>query len=427
MVGSRLPTAPGFNAGYSRIPTAVGNSGMPGVIGGPPVMMGPGPILGTSMAPGPAFAASPMTPFAPGHTGPISLPTATGMSLQGGTALASARPFVVEQEALGGGMGKQWQYVGEGRGGFEKKQEYAYVGMGQGSFNREVVTKYYGWRLRNRCFACMLVAPLLALTYAVVVWIYPDSLGSSSGSPVQSKECAWAQHPGVFSGGYAGVDTTSSLKDAMHQCLLLGSDACKAVTCDSAGKCSMRGSASLSPSPSGEITYVPPIDCFEAANTTSAPEQPATSSGTTVPLGPPAATAATAPTTTTSGATAAPATTPRYACGDDVRSGKSTDTVERAWCCKELKVGCPTTTTQATSTATVTPFDCQADGRMWQTGWSEGKKDWCCRHTGKGCPVTTTPVKFECKAHHNWERAWSDSKKAWCCEHKKFGCPKEDK
>jgi hypothetical protein len=80
----------------------------------------------------------------------------------------------------------------------------------------------------------------------------------------ESKACTWTwtEHPGKYSGGYAGgVSTKFDLNGAKEKCTELGTTTCAAVTCGSDGICTVRGSPSLHLSPSGEITYVPSNKC----------------------------------------------------------------------------------------------------------------------------------------------------------------------
>jgi len=46
-----------------------------------------------------------------------------------------------------GAVRTEWQYVGEGKGGFNQVQRFNYVGEGRGRYNKESTTEYHGWRL----------------------------------------------------------------------------------------------------------------------------------------------------------------------------------------------------------------------------------------------------------------------------------------
>lgn len=46
-----------------------------------------------------------------------------------------------------GAVRTEWQYVGEGKGGFNQVQRFNYVGEGRGRYHKESSTEYHGWRL----------------------------------------------------------------------------------------------------------------------------------------------------------------------------------------------------------------------------------------------------------------------------------------
>lgn len=56
---------------------------------------------------------------------------------------------------------------------------------------------------------------------------------------------------------------------------------------------------------------------------------------------------------------------------------------DRAWCCENRRVGCPTT--WPTTTVLGQDYDCQDDFVHWRSSWSDNKKDWCCYKYGRGC------------------------------------------
>ena len=75
--------------------------------------------------------------------------------------------------------------------------------------------------------------------------------------------CEWATHANKFSGGYAGGHSTtySAISDAKAKCIELGVNVCKAITC-AGTRCTVRASASLGYSPTGETSYVPNAACY---------------------------------------------------------------------------------------------------------------------------------------------------------------------
>lgn len=78
-------------------------------------------------------------------------------------------------EADGAVKSVNWQFVGEGNGGYTKGAAYNYVGEGAGSYVQEEVEEFYGWRLRPCCFCVMaslglsLFVGLLVVGHSVLV------------------------------------------------------------------------------------------------------------------------------------------------------------------------------------------------------------------------------------------------------------------
>jgi len=75
-------------------------------------------------------------------------------------------------EAEGAVSSVNWQYVGVGKGNFEKQQQYSYVGDGQGSYEQEEIVTYYGWKIRPCCVGVI----LCSLIAGALVWCFRDSL-----------------------------------------------------------------------------------------------------------------------------------------------------------------------------------------------------------------------------------------------------------
>ena len=77
--------------------------------------------------------------------------------------------------------------------------------------------------------------------------------------------CTWSQADNKFRGSYAGGDSRSfTLADAKQACIDKGSGVCTGVTCASGGSCTLRASADLGDSTTGETTYSPNSACFES-------------------------------------------------------------------------------------------------------------------------------------------------------------------
>eukprot|EP00931_Biecheleriopsis_adriatica_P049494 TRINITY_DN28632_c0_g2_i1.p1 TRINITY_DN28632_c0_g2~~TRINITY_DN28632_c0_g2_i1.p1 ORF type:complete len:1374 (+),score=206.60 TRINITY_DN28632_c0_g2_i1:2-4123(+) len=105
----------------------------------------------------------------------------------------------------------------------------------------------------------------------------------TTGSTNLRGECDWEVHPRTYSGGYAGGVSTlyPDIESAKAQCQVWSSDVCKAVTCRTSGECTVRRSASLAFSPSGETTYLRPADCIETTTAVTTTTTVTTAAATT--------------------------------------------------------------------------------------------------------------------------------------------------
>mmetsp|Transcript_43627 Transcript_43627/g.124424 ORF Transcript_43627/g.124424 Transcript_43627/m.124424 type:complete len:253 (-) Transcript_43627:34-792(-) len=81
-------------------------------------------------------------------------------------------------EAEGAMTNSNWVYVGEGRGAYATVQQYNFVGQGAGSFDQEVVTTFYGWKLKRCCIAVLALLLLPALVYLLMMLV-PGGGGTS--------------------------------------------------------------------------------------------------------------------------------------------------------------------------------------------------------------------------------------------------------
>jgi len=72
------------------------------------------------------------------------------------------------------------------------------------------------------------------------------------------QECKWKKHPGKYARGFAkGAESEfGPLAQMKARCLSMGWK-CRAVTCKTDGNCRTSGTSTMSPSHSGETTYVP--------------------------------------------------------------------------------------------------------------------------------------------------------------------------
>ncbi|CAE8618386.1 unnamed protein product, partial [Polarella glacialis] len=63
----------------------------------------------------------------------------------------------------------RWNYVGEGRGGYQVVHDFSYVGDHLGSFNPEMAVAYSGYRPRLWFVCSLAVIAVLAVSWAVVM------------------------------------------------------------------------------------------------------------------------------------------------------------------------------------------------------------------------------------------------------------------
>lgn len=71
-----------------------------------------------------------------------------------------------------GAVRTEWQFVGEGKGGFNQVQRFNYVGEGRGRYNKESTTEYHGWRLGKWGTACAVLLTLLGVVLLLVKLIH---------------------------------------------------------------------------------------------------------------------------------------------------------------------------------------------------------------------------------------------------------------
>jgi len=297
-------------------------------------------------------------------------------------------------EAEGAVQNTNWQYVGDGRGAYSTVPQYGFVGEGHGSFEREVVTTYYGWKLRKCCIGILVLALIPLVLYLMLLManpatIYPVFTGIDKywkvggGTPAPTPVPTFPKTSEPYNCFQGGLWTIAR----------------KDWCCKNHGR--------------GCTTRPPPT---KPAPTTVAATLPPRQVPVPIPI--PVPTPAPNP-----GMTSLP-----YDCNADFTTcyhclEQRWSVAKRAWCCTHAQRGCPTAPPIATLPATVAPFDCNAGFLNWQAGWSIGKKAWCCQHMQKGCPVATSPP-FDCNAGFvRWKEGWSLEKKVWCCKQQHQGCP----
>jgi len=86
----------------------------------------------------------------------------------------------------------QWQFVGEGRGGYERITQYSYVGEGHGNYTQELVSRPVSYKMRPVCVL------LLLSTLALVAWVI--------SLPGPQTSTTLVQQMAALPGGEAGLD-----------------------------------------------------------------------------------------------------------------------------------------------------------------------------------------------------------------------------
>lgn len=71
-----------------------------------------------------------------------------------------------------------WNYVGQGRGGYEAVKSFNFVGDGLGSFQREDNVTYHGWRPRRYCIGVFVACILASIAcFAIAIVEAPQAVG----------------------------------------------------------------------------------------------------------------------------------------------------------------------------------------------------------------------------------------------------------
>jgi hypothetical protein len=278
-----------------------------------------------------------------------------------------------------------WNFVGTGKGGYEKVQSYKYVGDGGGAFEQETVTTYRGSAWRKCCVMVLLLLALAGGSYYMAANLTgADPLASlESVVPADFLTDVWSKL-GVDQPQQESVNASAPHAAAAHAKPLYD---CAVNTNRDVVRMAHWSSAQRA-----FCCRTAKVGCGSA--TTPVP----------LPL---------------AGAVASTLEGP-FDCSIGVRtmwpSGKAD------WCCEKKDIGCPTTTTTPTAppstSTTSTPWDCLEGLDHWQKTWSVGKRDYCCRHEGRGCAAT-----HDCqKDLSDFETKWSGEKRSWCCRHYRRGC-----
>jgi len=98
-----------------------------------------------------------------------------------------------------GDGGIDFEYVGEGRGGYVQSPEYDFVGDGVGSYSPQRIITYQSWKFRKACLGCMYCILLGAVVVGLLALV---GLLKTPPAP-ERDEAAGHQHAEFVSVGAA--------------------------------------------------------------------------------------------------------------------------------------------------------------------------------------------------------------------------------
>lgn len=239
-----------------------------------------------------------------------------------------------------------WKWVGDGRGAYEKVQNFTYVGQGAGSFER-ARTMNHGAETGSMtllCFRACWCGVVAGLLFFLILFL--------------------GRHHFFALPVYRGVQADWSpvsqcLQDVslMHQ----WTPQKRAFCCAHTGRygCPVPALTTTEPKPSceGNVDFWSKrkMDwCCRYEGVGCAPVK------------------------------ISPAPMPLHNC--HARPIEAWSLSKMLWCCRNYEVGCPHYDVVSTP-----PFDCSAGVHFWHNGWSGAKKAFCCTQFHVGC-VETTPA-----------------------------------
>lgn len=357
-------------------------------------------------------------------------------------------------EPEGATTSENWQFVGEGKGGYSKIQNYSFVGPGQGTFDQEVTKTGYGGCMKKFCTGMCLLLVLAAVGYAALQMeseegprlksegakILPDVVeinwGPQTAAPISTAAPAAVPVAAAIAAATTGVPESIVGSSARRYMCATGAQEARtnaaiyaewdAADTDKSGSVSreeiMVQKQTLSPKTSDLL-----LDADADGSGSLSFEEFAAAlshSGDKSLRGAKADAAA--------------------AHGGDAPSNlKSWSLDKRSWCCGHWGVGCDgldelakeavqqanTTHHKAQSNHTAHAFDCKAGASKWKTGWSGEKKKYCCEQAQVGCETQEPTVHadpYDCEADKAaFQTKWTLGKKDWCCRNKELGCTSE--
>lgn len=265
-----------------------------------------------------------------------------------------------------------WQFMGDGKGAYERIQNYAFVGDSHGSYEKETTVTVTGYRCRWCCLAllCVLFAGFVA---GLLYWFWLRQFFYVVETEVRA--------PVTLTPSSAPYDCNAGLRNWQS----VWSVPKQAWCCQHFTRGCAPATTSL------------PFDCTLAFFNWQKAWSPQKKSWCCLRQG-------------RGCPEQQPHIKPLYSCHGDAAPWA---TGKKMWCCTHYQIACPSAAT------TSLPFDCQAGLSNWQAGWSAPKKAWCCAHESLGCKP-----RYDCTAgYSNWRQGWSFEKKGWCCQHASRGCP----
>jgi len=76
-----------------------------------------------------------------------------------------------------------WQFVGEGKGGYTKSSAYNFVGEGSGSYIQEEVVQHYGWKIKPCCCG-LIICAAVSLALLPLAGYMASEMSSSGDTPL---------------------------------------------------------------------------------------------------------------------------------------------------------------------------------------------------------------------------------------------------
>ncbi|CAK9064018.1 unnamed protein product [Durusdinium trenchii] len=288
-------------------------------------------------------------------------------------------------EPTGKSTVQTWKWVGDGRGAYEKVENFAFVGQGAGSFERRLETQYppTGGRFCPRwCFGACCCGLLAGFLIFLIIMF----TRRQQADPLL--ECTKE---------IAMMDLWSETKKAFC-CAHTGRYGCPPQPPPVPEQ---RPLPRPLPRPPPPVPSTPPgPDCLSGSISSWSKGKAAfcckhVGRGCPLPVSMP------------------------YNC--HAQQIETWAIGKKLWCCQNYQVGCP-------HYAPTLPYDCEAGASNWKKGWSSSKQAWCCSHNHVACMpsvpvVTPSSMPYDCHAgYSNWRTGWSEPKKGWCCDHFKRGC-----